>query len=287
MTVSVRAPHAGQAHSRAARWMELALWGGAALLVIGAHAGGAAWLLRAPPVMPADDQPPAAIMMELATLPEAISTAQTDISPDMETTAASTPAQKMDAPQAVAEDTPTPPPDMRMESPQTTRDPLPAVDRSAVALPATAPPPPARRTVERKKREKPKQAQQQPQATSRQALQAQAQVTPSTRNAAQQTASGTFSSLSPATWQSRLMAHLERRKTYPPGAKARGERGTVFVRFSIDETGRVLSASLARSSGFAELDQEVLAMVRRASPVPAPPPGANRTITAPVRFNVR
>jgi hypothetical protein len=32
----------------------------------------------------------------------------------------------------------------------------------------------------------------------------------------------------------------------------------------------LLSVSLARSSGFAELDNEVLALVRRASPVPAP-----------------
>jgi periplasmic protein TonB len=28
-------------------------------------------------------------------------------------------------------------------------------------------------------------------------------------------------------------------------------------------------------------------MVRRASPVPAPPPGVNRTIMVPVRFNLR
>ena len=81
------------------------------------------------------------------------------------------------------------------------------------------------------------------------------------------------------------MAHLERRKRYPPGAQARGERGTVYVRFSIDGSGNVQSVSLSRSSGHAELDQEVLAMVRRASSVPAPPPGAQRDIIAPVRFS--
>ena len=81
------------------------------------------------------------------------------------------------------------------------------------------------------------------------------------------------------------MAHLERRKRYPPGAQARGERGTVYVRFTIDASGNVQSVSLSRSSGHAELDQEVLAMVRRASPVPAPPPGAQRDIIAPVRFS--
>ncbi len=82
------------------------------------------------------------------------------------------------------------------------------------------------------------------------------------------------------------MAHLERRKRYPPGAQSRGERGIAYVRFTIDERGNVLSASLARSSGSAELDQEVLSLVHRASPVPPPPPGAQRSITAPVRLRV-
>jgi protein TonB len=49
----------------------------------------------------------------------------------------------------------------------------------------------------------------------------------------------------------------------------------------------VRSAQLVRSSGHDELDQAVLALVQRASPVPAPPPGAPREIVAPVRFDVR
>ena len=73
----------------------------------------------------------------------------------------------------------------------------------------------------------------------------------------------------------------------PKGAKSRGERGIVHVRFRIDDAGNVLSVALARSSGFPELDNEVLSLVRRASPVPAPPPGASKTITAPVRFSGR
>ena len=93
--------------------------------------------------------------------------------------------------------------------------------------------------------------------------------------------------MSPAKWPSRLMAHLERRKRYPSGARSRREQGTAYVRFRIDDAGNVLSVSLARSSGSPELDSEVVEMVRRASPVPAPPPGINKTITAPVRFTVR
>jgi protein TonB len=109
-------------------------------------------------------------------------------------------------------------------------------------------------------------------------------VQQSNRTAAAQSASGA-SSQAPATWRSALMAHLERRKRYPPGAQSRGERGIVYVRFTIDASGNVQSVSLSRSSGHPELDQEVLALVRRASPVPAPPPGTAREIVAPVRFS--
>ncbi len=115
----------------------------------------------------------------------------------------------------------------------------------------------------------------------------QAQATPSDRTAAPETVSGAETSPAEATWQSRLMAHLEKHKRYPAAARLRRERGTAYVRFTIDAKGAVLSAMLARSSGYPELDREAVAMTRRASPVPAPPPGAQTDITAPIRFNVR
>jgi protein TonB len=83
------------------------------------------------------------------------------------------------------------------------------------------------------------------------------------------------------------MSHLERHKRYPSGPRLRREEGVAQVRFTIDDSGRVLSVQLARRSGNAELDAEVLALVRRASPVPAPPSGVPRTITAPVAFRLR
>ena len=42
--------------------------------------------------------------------------------------------------------------------------------------------------------------------------------------------------------------------------------------------------SLVRGTGYASLDQEAVAMVRRASPFPAPPPGHLRNFTAPIGF---
>jgi periplasmic protein TonB len=83
------------------------------------------------------------------------------------------------------------------------------------------------------------------------------------------------------------MAHLERRKRYPAEARRAGRQGTAQVRFSIDANGNVQSVSLTSSSGVAELDAEVVALVRRASPVPAPPPGVSRTIVVPIRFSMR
>jgi len=133
-------------------------------------------------------------------------------------------------------------------------------------------------------------AQQRPQpsqATAQAMFQAKARLQQAARTAAPQTSSGAPSPAQIADWQSRLMAHLERRKRYPAGARSRRERGIVHVRFTIGENGQVLSASLARSSGYADLDNEVLSLLRRASPVPAPPPGFSRNIIAPVKFDVK
>jgi protein TonB len=52
----------------------------------------------------------------------------------------------------------------------------------------------------------------------------------------------------------------------------------------------VLARSVARSSGVPELDQEVLAMIGRAQPLPSFPPAmpqARMSLTVPIRFNVR
>lgn len=45
--------------------------------------------------------------------------------------------------------------------------------------------------------------------------------------------------------------------------------------------------TVARETLGADLDHAVLDMVRRASPVPTPPLGVSKTITAPVRFSIR
>jgi protein TonB len=74
-----------------------------------------------------------------------------------------------------------------------------------------------------------------------------------------------------ASWQSRLLGHLARYKGYPDQARRRGIQGTCQVRFNLDRQGTVLSVELAKSSGNVALDRATLTMIKRASPVPAPP----------------
>jgi protein TonB len=83
-----------------------------------------------------------------------------------------------------------------------------------------------------------------------------------------------------------VAAHLARYKQYPADARSRGDRGTAAVTFSIGGGGGVTSVGLARSSGVASIDQEVVAMVRRASPFPAPPGGRPQRFTVPVSFHL-
>ena len=118
--------------------------------------------------------------------------------------------------------------------------------------------------------DKPKNTQKKPQ--DRAAKNAQATTAPQTANVQRAVTNaapmaGTLSSVSPATWRSMIMALLNRHKRLPPGAG----RGTATVAFTIDRSGNVLSARLARSSGDASLDQEAVGLARRISPVPAPP----------------
>ncbi|WP_448955930.1 TonB family protein [Labrys neptuniae] len=88
--------------------------------------------------------------------------------------------------------------------------------------------------------------------------------------AAPSTGSGGSPSASLSAWKRALIVHLNRFKRYPAGATG---KGVVSVAITIVRSGQVLSARLAGSSGNAAFDGEAVALLRRASPVPAPPPG--------------
>lgn len=84
-----------------------------------------------------------------------------------------------------------------------------------------------------------------------------------------------------------VAAHLARFKQYPSAARSRGDQGTPTVSFSLSGSGSVTSVRLVRGSGAASIDGEATAMVRRASPFPAPPSGRAQSFTVPVSFHLR
>jgi protein TonB len=88
-------------------------------------------------------------------------------------------------------------------------------------------------------------------------------------------------------YQGLVAAHLARYKRFPADARSRGDQGVASVSFSLDGGGRVTSVALVRGSGVASLDQEVRAMVHRASPFPAPPTGRPISFTVPVSFRLQ
>jgi len=94
-------------------------------------------------------------------------------------------------------------------------------------------------------------------------------------------------STAPQDWKTRVLAHLDSKKRYPPAAQRLRQEGVAYVRFTIDRSGRVLSSRIERGSGRALLDREALAMLQRAQLLPAPPddvPGVTLELVTPVEF---
>jgi periplasmic protein TonB len=93
-----------------------------------------------------------------------------------------------------------------------------------------------------------------------------------------------------ARWESALAAHLERFKHYPDKARARGDQGTATVAFTIDHEGHVVTSRIVQSSGSETLDEETLAMLVRAQPLPKPPDNVlnnELSFIVPVKFNIK
>jgi len=87
-----------------------------------------------------------------------------------------------------------------------------------------------------------------------------------------------------------LQAWLEKHKEYPKRALRRRQEGTVMLRFTIDQKGKVLSYAIEEGSGFRLLDREVEKMIKRASPVPPMPVEMDKAqleLVVPVAFFVR
>jgi protein TonB len=97
---------------------------------------------------------------------------------------------------------------------------------------------------------------------------------------------GKFSEAGSNAYNALVFGHLQRFKRYP--SAARGASGIVVVRFELNRAGEVISSTVTKSSGKDVLDQEALAILRRASPFPPFPaakPGDRDSYIAPVNFS--
>ena len=91
-------------------------------------------------------------------------------------------------------------------------------------------------------------------------------------------------------YKAQLVAWLEKHKEYPRRARLRRQEGTALLQFVMDRSGKVLEYRILESSGYKLLDEEVVAMIERASPLPEPPAameGERFEYKVPVWFNQR
>ncbi len=257
-------------------------WLIAFIIVVALHIGLAtALMLGWNPLPPAQPPIPAAVMLELAPLPEAPNnTPQENPAPVEQVASDPTPVE----PEPIQEPDPIPVPEP-VEAPE-----------PKVVIQKKPEPKPIKKPVEKpveKPIEKPKEITED--------TRPKAEVTTnssavsdrvSDRVAAPVTTSSTRPSKAQITWQSQLFSRIARYKRYPREARSKHQEGTVSVNFTIDAQGQVLAKHIVKSSGYPSLDQEVLDLLDRAQPLPKPPAdvlngNSSRAITIPINFNLR
>ncbi len=250
-------------------------WGGSLMLALGVHAAaGVAMVAWHVPVTPSEADPPA-VLLELAPLP---------VAPPEPTPAIDIPLPEP-MPEPVIEPEPEPPPP---EPEPVVEEPPPPEPPPVVEPEVVLPKPPPEPPKQKPKPEKPKPPR--PVAQPVQPAPVAAPPAPAPAPAPAAPAPSAAPSRAVPSWQGRLLSHLERHKRYPRAAQARRQEGVAQVRFTIDRDGNVLSVRLDRSSGVPSLDEETVEMVRRASPLPAPPEEMAKDrieLVVPVQFFIR
>jgi protein TonB len=97
---------------------------------------------------------------------------------------------------------------------------------------------------------------------------------------------GQFSQAASNSYNSLVYGHLQQFKRYPDAAG--NASGIVNVSFVLNRSGNVVASHIVKSSGNSVLDQEALAILRRASPFPAFPaekPGSQDSFVGPINFS--
>lgn len=256
-----------------------ARWVGAALLVVAAHIGCA--VLAVMPWRPAElaDAGAGATIVEMLPAP-AVPVASPDVAhgPKVEEAMPASPPSTERKHDAVAEEQP------KLE-------PAPLAPAPEVALPIQ-PRVEAERPKEQERNEEVKQeVERQDQAAPLTMAPPKVALTEEPVRAAPATgAPSERVKRAQASWQKALVSHLNRFKRYPDGARARGAQGSVLVEFTIDRSGRVVASRVLQHSGSTLLDEEAIAVLQRASPLPSPPAemsGELFPLTLPIQFRIR
>lgn len=219
------------------------------------HAGALALAVWWQPQTQPPEPPPAAVMIELAPLAAPPASPPAPVETRME---------KPPEPESVKKA------EVALPKPKPKPKPVPKVTEEAPPPPTPTPAEPSPAPVAA------------PPATAPQTAPSAAAIAP----VATPPSSGTAA----ASWQGALRAHLERYKRYPPLAIARRQQGISHVRFAMTRDGGVAWARLERPSGHVRLDDEALALMERAQPLPPPPPdvgGQTLEIVVPIAFFVR
>ncbi len=88
-------------------------------------------------------------------------------------------------------------------------------------------------------------------------------------------------------YRARLLAHIQPFRRYPSEAEAIAAHGVTQLIFRVDQDGNVMGVWIKSSSGFEALDNEAMATVLRAQPMPHVPAGlpSPLTVQLPVSFN--
>ena len=217
---------------------KLSQWGVSLVVVLGLHIGLGLWALYWRPHAEVLELPPAAMMVELEPIPA--------------------PAPK-----------PAPPPPPQVEPEP---EPLPKLAEAPKPKIAIAPKPKPKPQPPKPKPPEPKPVKPQETESVKESVAAPTTAPSNEKPAARQQAAASAPSDARPTWQSKLLSHLARYKRYPEDARRRGFEGVNRLRFVVDANGKVLAYSLVGKSGSASLDRATLEMIRRAQPLPPPPP---------------
>jgi protein TonB len=243
---------------------EIVRWGSCAAVALLAHVAFVVAVLARPDESDPDAGSPV-VMVDLAPVASAPSQVPSDLAPAPQVQTESEERMRQDVQRKEK-----PPEEQIEETP--TRNP-------EVALPQRTPDPPK----EEQQAKVPQQAQDASQAAAPQ----NAAVTAALAAAPAPGASEGPTSAAITRWEISIKVRLEKAKRYP--AQARGSKGVAQVDFRIDRNGHVVSSRIVQSSGSAALDEDALATLKRADPLPLPPNGITDdklTIVTSIRYKL-